>query len=132
MQLRPQRAPLRPLSEGALSRPDAPFAAGSSPAGSRLPGPFRAFPCLPEMSIFIHFIILVVLTPRIGVNTRLDWPEYEDRQDIAALFDQLDAVTERLSWHKVNSGVESPLSLWAPFHEWRAAPDQNSSRHLAW
>jgi hypothetical protein len=60
-----------------------------------------------------HYIISV---ERCGVTTTLDWQLHvrEDRNDIKALFDGLDLITDRVRWHKVSNRLTSPLPLLVP------------------
>lgn len=57
-----------------------------------------------------HYILSVV---RCGVTTKLDWPAHDNRQDIESIFARLDAIANRLTWHKVSDSTESPLPLVA-------------------
>jgi hypothetical protein len=48
----------------------------------------------------------IVAAERCGVTTKLDWPAFQNRKDIESLFDGLDAVTERIRWHKISNSAE--------------------------
>jgi Domain of unknown function (DUF6438) len=49
-----------------------------------------------------HFIISV---KRCGVTTKLDWPLFEDRNDIESLMDALDKITESIPWRKTSDST---------------------------
>jgi hypothetical protein len=48
----------------------------------------------------------VVSAMRCGVTTKLDWPAYQERQDIELLLDALDKITTRIPWEKKSDKTE--------------------------
>lgn len=55
----------------------------------------------------------IVAVARCGVTTKLDWPSSTSLPNFSSLFEALDAVTDRIHWHKVNASLHSPLPLIA-------------------
>lgn len=56
---------------------------------------------------------LIISAERCGVTTKLDLADSGRRPDIEKLFDQLDAITDRVTWGKTSNDLSSPLGLLA-------------------
>lgn len=54
---------------------------------------------------------VIVSAKRCGVTTTLDWPAYEDRQDIKLLLYALDKITMSMPWKKTSDDTEP---TWIP------------------
>ena len=53
----------------------------------------------------------IVAAQGCGVTTKLDWPAFQDREDIESLFDSLDVITKHIRWHKISSST-APMEQW--------------------
>ena len=56
---------------------------------------------------------LILAAERCRVTTKLDLADNGRRPDIEKLFDQLDAITDRVTWRKTSDSLSSPLGLLA-------------------